>query len=118
MERRALHTYTGDRSLQPLQDEINKALYSDAEVAAHWENEFLPIARAADCAALHAELLEGAKSRRLADELHQKLGDLGDPCICERCQAEHYGGNYFLCPDCEPSATWDDIVFTITEDLA
>jgi hypothetical protein len=30
-----------------------------------------------------------------------KLRDLGNPCICERCQAEHYGGNYFLCPDCE-----------------
>ena len=48
--------------------------YSDAEIAAHWEDEFLPIARAADCAALHAELLEGAESRRLADDLHQKLG--------------------------------------------
>jgi|SaaInlStandDraft_2_1057019.scaffolds.fasta_scaffold189392_2 hypothetical protein len=23
------------------------------------------------------------------------------PCICERCQAEHFGGDYFLCPDCE-----------------
>ena len=23
------------------------------------------------------------------------------PCICERCNAEHYGGDYFLCPDCE-----------------
>jgi hypothetical protein len=33
--------------------------YSDEEVAAHWEDEFLPIARAADCAALHAELLGG-----------------------------------------------------------
>ena len=33
--------------------------YSDAEIAAHWEDEFLPIARAADCAALHAELLGG-----------------------------------------------------------
>ena len=96
--------------------------YSDEEVDAHWEDEFLPIARAADCAALHAELLEGAKSRCLADDLHQKLGALGDPCICAEgsCQAEHYGGNYFLCPDCEhndePSTAWDDIVFTITED--
>ena len=26
---------------------------------------------------------------------------LEEPCICERCNAEHYGGNYFLCPDCE-----------------
>ena len=41
LERSALHTYTGDRSLQPLQDEINKALYSDAEVAPEKQNEMV-----------------------------------------------------------------------------
>jgi hypothetical protein len=49
------------------------------------------------------------------------------PCICERCQAEHYGGNYFLCPDCEhgqsrlhyahaDGSISHNIIFTITED--
>lgn len=23
------------------------------------------------------------------------------PCICTICQAEHFGGNYRICPDCE-----------------
>jgi len=30
------------------------------------------------------------------------------PCICERCNAEHYGGNYFLCPDCEDLGPFTD----------
>ena len=37
------------------------------------------------------------------------------PCICERCNAEHYGGDYFLCPDCEDIPSPDTIVININE---
>ena len=41
------------------------------------------------------------------------------PCICERCNAEHNGGNYFLCPDCEIySPSPDEIVTIFTKDFA
>mgnify|MGYP006445483177 FL=1 len=50
----------------------------------------------------HAEkALENLTQLAAYGDLKKPTEDLGDPCICERCQAEHYGGNYFLCPDCE-----------------